>query len=97
LLKAERAEVAGRKQPAHHRRSKERRDRQAEALVEHVLLHGIAWDWTAIVFDRRKRSFAILATTDSDWVSDTFQHVDEFQIASALIERIGTNKSGCDR
>lgn len=27
---------------------------------------GIAWDWTAFLFDRRKRTFAILATTDSD-------------------------------
>jgi hypothetical protein len=27
---------------------------------------GIAWDWTAFLFDRRKRIFAILATTDSD-------------------------------
>ena len=85
--------MARRKQPAHHRRSKERRDKQSEALVEHVLLHGIAWDWTAIVFDRGKRSFAILATTDSDWVDDTFQHVDEFQIAGALVEEVDTNKS----
>jgi hypothetical protein len=28
--------------------------------------HGIAWDWTAFIFDRRKRNFAILAITDSD-------------------------------
>jgi hypothetical protein len=27
---------------------------------------GIAWDWTAFLFDRRKRTFAILAITDSD-------------------------------
>ena len=27
---------------------------------------GIAWDWTAFLFDRRKRTFAVLATTDSD-------------------------------
>ncbi len=27
---------------------------------------GIAWDWTAFLFDRGKRTFAILATTDSD-------------------------------
>lgn len=26
----------------------------------------IAWDWTAFLFDRRKRTFAILAITDSD-------------------------------
>jgi hypothetical protein len=28
--------------------------------------HGIAWDWTAFVFDRRKRTFAVLALTDTD-------------------------------
>ena len=27
---------------------------------------GIAWDWTAFLFDQRKRTFAILAITDSD-------------------------------
>jgi hypothetical protein len=27
---------------------------------------GIDWDWTACLFDRRKRTFVILATTDSD-------------------------------
>lgn len=27
---------------------------------------GIAWDWTAFVFDRRKRTFSILALTDTD-------------------------------
>ena len=27
---------------------------------------GIAWDWTAFLFDRRKRSFAVLAIPDSD-------------------------------
>jgi len=28
--------------------------------------HGIAWDWTAVLFDRRKRAFSILAITDTD-------------------------------
>ncbi len=28
--------------------------------------HGIAWDWTAFLFDRRKRRFSILAVTDTD-------------------------------
>jgi hypothetical protein len=28
--------------------------------------YGIAWDWTAFLFDRRKRTFAILAITDTD-------------------------------
>ena len=28
--------------------------------------HGIAWDWTALLFDRRKRMFSILAITDTD-------------------------------
>lgn len=28
--------------------------------------HGIAWDWTAFVLDRRKRTFAFLAVTDTD-------------------------------
>lgn len=28
--------------------------------------HGIAWDWTAFMFDRRKRTFAVLAVTDTD-------------------------------
>jgi hypothetical protein len=28
--------------------------------------HGIAWDWTAFLFDRRKRTFSILAVTDTD-------------------------------
>jgi hypothetical protein len=28
--------------------------------------HGIAWDWTAFVFDPRKRTFAVLALTDTD-------------------------------
>jgi len=27
---------------------------------------NIAWDWTAFLFDRRKRTFAILAITDTD-------------------------------
>jgi hypothetical protein len=27
---------------------------------------GIAWDWTAILFDRRVRAFSILAVTDTD-------------------------------
>lgn len=29
-------------------------------------LGGIAWDWTAVLFDRRKRSLSILAVTDTD-------------------------------
>lgn len=28
--------------------------------------HGIAWDWTAVLFDRRKRVLSILAITDTD-------------------------------
>ena len=28
--------------------------------------HGIAWDWTAILFDRRERIFWVLAVTDTD-------------------------------
>lgn len=28
--------------------------------------HGIAWDWTAVVFDRRNRMLHILAVTDTD-------------------------------
>lgn len=28
--------------------------------------HGIAWDWTAVLFDRRNRLLHILATTDTD-------------------------------
>ena len=28
--------------------------------------HGIAWDWTAILFDRRDRRLSILAVTDTD-------------------------------
>lgn len=28
--------------------------------------HQIAWDWTAVFFDRRKRMLHILATTDTD-------------------------------
>jgi hypothetical protein len=28
--------------------------------------YGIAWDWTAVVFDRRKRLLHILAVTDTD-------------------------------
>jgi len=28
--------------------------------------HGIAWDWTAVLFDTRKRTFSLLAVTDTD-------------------------------
>jgi hypothetical protein len=28
--------------------------------------HGIAWDWTAVLFDRRERVLSILAITDTD-------------------------------
>ena len=28
--------------------------------------HGIAWDWTAVLFDRRRRMLHILAVTDTD-------------------------------
>lgn len=27
---------------------------------------GIAWDWTAVLFDRRRRELALLAVTDTD-------------------------------
>jgi len=27
---------------------------------------GIAWDWTAVLFDRRRREFSLLAVTDTD-------------------------------
>jgi len=28
--------------------------------------HGIAWDWTSVLFDRRFRNLWILAVTDTD-------------------------------
>lgn len=28
--------------------------------------HGIAWDWTAVLFDRRTRRLSLLAVTDTD-------------------------------
>ena len=28
--------------------------------------HGIAWDWTAVIFDRRKRKLSLFAVTDTD-------------------------------